>query len=296
MLKLCGQPEVARRLGESRVRVGEIDIRLRSDVPDVLEDFGGLYREFRHAGQNENIIDIDVRQVRSGWIRRQYDVAGDGATLWSAQRVPEVLPYVEWGVNWRVIARRDDFLQLHAATLARGEEGLLLAADSGAGKSTLTAGLLARGWRYLSDEFALIHPATLQLHPFPKALCIKSGSFALMERLGLPLWRRHHYVKALKGAVAYLRPGDLGSDAISSPVNVRWIMLPQYRTGTPPQLYPISRAQAAFTLASHSFNRASFGAGATGMLTDMVRGAECWRLDCGSLEETCDLVESATRS
>lgn len=296
MLNLCSRPAFAGCTGECRVRIGEVSVRLRSDVPEALEDFGGLYRESMDGVDADDGIEIVVRRSRRGWLRRQYDVAGDGEKLWTAHRVREVLPYVEWGINWRVIARRNDFLQLHAATLARDGQGLILAAGSGAGKSTLAAGLLARGWKYLSDEFALIHPDTLQLHPFPKALCIKAGSFAIMERLGLPLWRRRHYVKALKGAVGYLRPADLGPGAVAAPVPVRWIILPQYRAGDRPRLYPLARAQVAFALAGYAFNRAIFGPHATRALAAITRAAGCWRLDCGTLEETCDLVESLPRA
>jgi HprK-related kinase A len=285
---------------ENRFRIGAIDVSIVGDLPDALDDFTALYEHARQpvsepAAADASLIHMEIRSGRSGWLaRRSHAVLGDGRKLWTAQRPNEVLPYLEWGINYRVIARRQEFLQLHAATLARNGAGLILAADSGSGKSTLTAAMLARGWQYLSDEFALIEPATCVLHPFPKALCIKAGSFDLMRRLNLPLWRNRHYVKAIKGTVGYIRPHDIRPDVVSVPVPVRHVIFPQYIEGARPVLRPVPRAQAAFLLAGCAFNRGRFDQQAIPVIKSLVRDAECYRLEIGRPDETCDLLETMT--
>jgi HprK-related kinase A len=278
-----------------RFRIGEIAVRLHCDEIKVREDFCSLYERFR-TDEPATPGEIEVRVVRDRrtWYgRRRYLVLGDGERISTVRRHEELMPYVEWAINARVIARRAEFLQLHAATLAHEGSGFIFAAASGSGKSTLAAGLMARGWKYYSDEFALIQPGALALHAFPKALCIKEGAFDAIGALGLSLWRRRFFVKVYKGRVGYLRPHDVApSDPIGSPARVRYIFLPRHVDGGRPRIIPISRAQAAFALAGSALNPGAFGRRLTSVIAEVVRSAECYRLDAGPLEETCQLVES----
>ncbi|MBP7935361.1 MAG: hypothetical protein KA354_12010 [Phycisphaerae bacterium] len=292
----CGDA-ISARVARDRVdlRIGVVDVTVRSDLPDVLDDLASIYsdaacRRPAEPRRREVSITVEARR-RSLLARREYAISGDGHGLWTTRQTNEVLPYVEWGINWRVIATRPEYLQIHAAALARGGHGLIMAAESGFGKTTLAAGLLARGWQYLSDEFALIAPDDLRIHPFPKALCVKNGSFPVMERLGLPVWRRRHYVKALKGEVGYVNPLAGGRAVAAKACAVRLIVFPRYAENARPRLYPISRAQAAFELARHALNRNVHGARAASILSDLARGARCYALDSGPIHATCDELE-----
>lgn len=69
----------------------------------------------------------------------------------------------------------EDHDLFHGAALSRGGAGLILAGESGLGKSTLTLRLLARGWRYLSDEVAALERKGGRLVPFPKAIEVRPG-------------------------------------------------------------------------------------------------------------------------
>jgi len=276
--------------------VGPVRIELRSDLSDVVEDLAVLYRGCRHtAAAADRVIRMEVRAAaRTRWGVKRYAILGDGKEIFGGLRPEEVLPYLEWGINHRVIATCSEYLQLHAATLAHAGGGVMLVGESGCGKSTLTVGLAARGWGYLSDEFALIAPDTLHVHPFPKALCIKAGSFDVVRRLGLPLWRRRPYVKALKGKVGYVSPLDVNAETSAFPI--RLIVFPRYTGVGRTALYPISRGRAAFSLAANAFNRHLFGDRLVPLLAEVVRNAACVALEPGGMDETCDLLESLVSS
>ncbi len=275
-----------------QLRIGDISVCVNSEVDELLDDFADLYRgEWQEHPGGDQTIRMEIRANRRS-LRRRYFIRGDGATLGKDHGYDEVLPYLEWGINWRVIARRADYLQIHAASLVRSGNGVLLVGKSGQGKSTLAAGLLARGWSYLCDEFALLNPNTLQAHPFPKALCIKAGSFDVVDQLGVPLWRRGHYVKASKGHVAYIRPHDVRPRIVATPSPIRFVVFPRYSQGTKAQAYSISKGRAAFKLAGNAFNRNAFDQRVLSILGDVVRGAECLCLEGGDIHETCDLVDS----
>jgi|GEM_PF-561129 len=294
MRRSCVEDGHAMTMPGVRCRIGDISVSLRSELPEILLDFqtiyGGTPLGFDDPGDG---VRMEVRRAaRSRLGRPRYQVYGDGVEIGGARRAKEVFPFLEWGINLRVIDTRPDYLQLHAASLVKGGQGCILAGGSGFGKSTIAAGLMTRGWQYLSDEFALIHRDTHLLHPFPKALCIKEGSFAAVERLGLPFARRRDYVKARKGRVAYISPLDLGSDAIARPSPIRLVILPQYAPEARPHVHRVSPAQALVELAGCTFNRFAFGDRLFTILKKVVDDAACYRLFSNDLEASCRLVES----
>ena len=280
-------------------KIGDIRVCMRSELPDVLDDYAALYRSYRRDDYvaDRSVIQTQVRHgSRSVPGRRRYDVCIDGEVYRSNQRRLEVLPYVEWGINARVIATRSDYLQLHAASLVRDGVGVVLPGIPGAGKSTLAAALLSRGWQYMCDEFALINTKTLRLHPFPKALCIKAGSFEVVRQLNLRLWHDRSYVKFMKGKVGYISSSDMGMGAIASASPIRFVIFPKYTGQSEPHLRAVTRTQSAIALASQALNRHVFGHRTMSILCNIVRDAECFALESGPIKKTCDLLESLVTS
>lgn len=284
-----------------RYDVGEVAVCIESEVPGVAEEFAGLYGGSPAIEARTNpLIHVEIRGVerlRMGFGSPRFQIYTNGQPVGRPRRQRELLPAIEWAINWRVIQSRDDFLQLHAATMMYGGAGVILAGPSGAGKSTLVAGLLARGWKYLSDEFALIHPDTLLLHPFPKAVCIKSGAFPIAEELELPFASRHYYLKGLKGMVRYINPNRLTPSSVAAPCPVRLVLFPRYTPDiVDPSVSPLSRARAAFMLLGGALNRRRFGGRAVSIICDVVRAAECRALRSGPIQATCEAIESLIRS
>lgn len=275
-------------------RIGGISISITSELDEVLGDVAALYRGYPQGGTHANgTIRMEVRKVKGRRLRRpRYRIAGDGEEIGRERQRDEVLPFLEWGINWRVIATRSEYLQLHSAALVHRGAGCIFAGASGCGKSTLAAALLSRGWGYLGDELALVYPASLSLQPFPKALCIKAGSFGLVRRLNMPFAGRRHHVKGFKGHVGYINPLDVRAHPLGDPAPVRFVIFPKYTEGCKPRLYPVSRARGAFGLARCALNSNMIGLQAFSILSDLVRGAECYGLESGPIDGACDLIES----
>lgn len=68
---------------------------------------------------------------------------------------------------------------MHACVVAVGAVAVALAGDSGAGKSTLARTLIARGHGLVSDDQAVIDPATRLVHPGFPAMKLWAGTAAL---------------------------------------------------------------------------------------------------------------------
>ncbi|MCH7872986.1 MAG: hypothetical protein IID33_14925 [Planctomycetes bacterium] len=276
------------------VRLGEITVSLRSDLDEVAADFSGLYRGSPPGEQAEaGTIRMDVRRVRgSSPPGRRYGVFGDGRQMGKPLRRDEVLPQLEWAINSRVILTRTDFLQLRAAGMVRDGVGVILAGGSGSGKSTLAAALLVRGWRYGSDDLILIDPATGFMHPFPKAICVRSGAFDIIERLALPMTGGRYHVKGVRGRVGYINPHDVAPDRVAKPGPVRFVVFPNYVRGTPSNLFAMPPGRAVYGLVSVTLNRAAFTDHGVSILSAFSAGAECLGLDAGEIEESCDLLDA----
>lgn len=69
---------------------------------------------------------------------------------------------------------RPDLLFQHAAVVSWKGRAVVFAAGTGSGKSTLCWALLHHGLDYMSDELGPIDPESLAVHPYSRAVCLKS--------------------------------------------------------------------------------------------------------------------------
>ena len=143
----------------------------------------------------------------------------------------------------------------------------------------------------MCDEFALIHADTLELHPFPRAICIKKAAFPVVESLDLTQRGSRHYHKGTKGDVAFLSPGDARPGSVGRACPIRYVIFPKYKPKAVPALVPIHRAEAAFVLHEVCFNLWNCERIGLDVLAGMIRGASCYRLISSEIGQTCDLVQ-----
>ncbi len=206
-------------------------------------------------------------------------------------------PYVPidhllWHVHTEAIRHTGDFLLVHAgAVRTPSGAGMLLPALPESGKSTLTLGLVRAGFGYLSDEAAAIDPVTRMLHPFPKAITLKRGSFDLFPehqpRDGHPgkEWAKRHIL-----------PEEVGPHALADACPIGFVVAPKHEQGAKTRLEKISRAEAVTDLWQHAFNAPLYGKRAPILLADALERARCFRLVFGDLDEAvAALSEEGTR-
>ena len=293
MIALDAQWKVMNEPPTQTVRLGDITVSVRSDLDEAATGFAGLYLGSPLGESTDSdAIHMEVRRVRGAIpLGERYRIVGDGIEMGKPRKRGEVLPFLEWGINWRVIETRGDFLQLHAAGMVRDGVGILLTGGSGSGKSTLAAALLARGWKYYSDELILIDPATGFIHPFPKAICVKSSAFGVIRHLELPFAGDRYYVKGIKGKVGYINPHDVGPNRVAAPGPVRFIIFPKYARGIESSFFPMSRARAVYALVASTLNRTFFVDHGLSVLSAFSAGAECLGLDAGPIDQSCDLLD-----
>lgn len=277
-----------------RYTIGAVDVALTTSVRNLYRDHSQLYEANRVESDRKvrpHTIQIDVTPTPySLRHRRRFLVrTGSGVQFEPAGR-KEVLPYVEWAVNWEIPKAMPQYLQLHASSLEVDGMGVILPGASGSGKSTLTTGLVASGWRYLCDEFALVDSRSLKLHPYPRAICIKQPAFGVLESIGVSVRGYRHYLKGTKGYVAFVNPHSIRDDVVGRPCPIRYVVFPKYVANVRPSLIPISRADAAFRLHSVCFNLLTCDRLALDVVAGLIRGATCYQLISSDISATCDLM------
>ncbi len=112
---------------------------------------------------------------------------------------------------------------IHAGAAAWQGDGVLLAADSGGGKTSLTLALVQRGFGFLSDEIGAIGRSDGRLHPFPRALRLRSEALALAPD-----------AQPAAGGPRWLDIEALAPDSQSPAVPLRYVFVLEDGPGEPP--------------------------------------------------------------
>lgn len=283
MLTLSALPpqEVARRLRGAglRLRTGPLVFCIRSRVPEVLQGLIAMYGDHRVLDASEFAdfeVSVDHAVGLRRWLRPQLYFGVDGSSPFAPLPGKQGLPMLEWGMNWCVSGSCHQYLVLHAAVLERNGRALVMPAPSGSGKSTLCAALLFCGWRLLSDELALIDPATGHLQPMPRAVSLKNASIEVLQAFAGPALQFGSVVHdTVKGRVGHFAPPRASVLRAEETVLPAWIVFPRFESGAPSVMTPLSRGQTLMRLIENAFNYNVHGAAGFQTLADLVQASRC---------------------
>jgi hypothetical protein len=217
----------------STVRSDTARVVYDSDLGEVLYSDG------------DDVLTIDCGSVRvvadlaQSAVRITYSTGADEELALAAHPL-FTLPLLE------LLERRDRF-SLHAACVARGDDGLLIAGASGSGKTTLSVALTLDGMSFLSDDmvFLAISEGTARVLGFPDELDLTDETVRMFPSLthleGRPKWggRPKHQ----------LRPdADMGA-TIAETCRPRALLLPHLTGARDSELERCSAAEALLELA-----------------------------------------------
>lgn len=217
-----------------------------------------------------------------------YPVIRDESMVWVARTLEHAISYVEWLINSTAIEYLNDYYLIHAAAVSHGNQGLILPGRSGSGKSSLVGRLIADGWRYLSDDVAVIAPWSRHLYPFAKSVRLHEGARDALQEIH-PSLKDLPSIKAADGIETwYLRPQ---SDWLpSEPVPLRYAVLPTFVRGAKTQLQPIRPSEALACILAESFNLQRHGKYAVHDLAKLLGSIRCDTLIFGNLDEAAALL------
>lgn len=197
----------------------------------------------------------------------------------------------EWGLNWSIATRVHDWLIVHAAVLARGEDALVLPGPPGSGKSTLAAALMLAGWRLLSDELTLIDLDTLEIPPILRPFSLKNRSIDLIRERGPQLVFSPPIEDTIKGRVCHASPSTASLAGRGRTARLRWLVLPRFEEGQPPELLAMDRAEGVLELLRQSFNAQVLGETAFDVACRAMDRATAFSYRYGPLDEAVAALE-----
>ncbi|MCB9852195.1 MAG: hypothetical protein H6819_03795 [Phycisphaerales bacterium] len=284
----------------STYRIGPVRVTLATSEPRVAAAYDALYAPFRiNAAEGGTEASFEVRVLRRRSRRTglsHYHITSDVDDVFTVRKMSRVLPHVEGAVNLCIARFMPRYLLLHAAAMTRDGVGVIIPGGPGFGKTTLAAALTSRGWRYASDEFAMIDGRDGSIVPYPKALSIKSGSFDVLKSFGLPVDAAPTFDRADKGAIRLLPACAIRPDAIASATPIRLIVFPSLMPDAAPVATPMSQAESVFEMSRRCFNLLRFRSEAISLLSRIAKSARSERLQSGDLETTCRIMDRLAES
>lgn len=292
--------EIAGRMAGAGMIVsfGRFRFRCRSRLPRMGEILHSMYAEAEAPGP-DTIVDFTIAVEAAG---RRHGLYGDalanflidGVSIREPFLRSLAWPYLEWATNYAFGTRSYHLLLVHAAVVERNGRAIALPGRPGAGKSTLTAALVLRGWRFLSDEFMIVEPATGDLLPFPRPISLKEKSIEVVSALApgavfSPMFEGTH-----KGTVTYLKVPDESVARASEPARLAHVVYPLYEADSGLLLEPKSKARAFLEMADNSFNYQVRGERGFDDLRRIFEPVSCYDLTYSDLDAAIVALEGLT--
>lgn len=208
------------------------------DIVVLLDSLLGSLRRARRAGQSPAMA-VSIRPLEQGDFHIISSAVPE-ATL----RRDELAAHVEAMMLTQLVPHVPHLLAFHAALSSFGGRTVLLPGPSGVGKTTLSTVLATRGWRYTSDEMAMLsREGRWGGLPFPP--CIKSTNY---DRIG----------QILPGLAAVPEHERFGRRVKFAPVPsnridaaVATVVFPSYDASAATQLLPLESFEGLGLLLRH---------------------------------------------
>jgi hypothetical protein len=258
-----------------------------------IEDNGGRARE---------LVDFLYGHMRAnveGAVQARFRVESEGASGGLSVRRGDVVCYsgdspadaaraLQEAASFALAAGSGGGLLLHAASVSLGERVLLLAGPSGSGKTMLTASLIARGFRYLTDELSFLPDGSSAVIAFPRPLNIKTSGRAVLSDAAHDLERW----SSLSSSVAMLlHPPAARSEPDPGVGSLGAVVFPRFQHNAQTELRRLSPAQCGMRLMSCLLNARNLPAHGFPAVAEVARCTVAYGLVYGEADRAAARLE-----
>lgn len=230
---------------------------------------------------------LDFLEVDGGHV-----MLADGVPVEYCRDIASLAPLVKTTIRRIATDRHRFLLEVHAGVVAAGDHCLLLPGAPGRGKTTLTAALVCAGFRYFSDEVALIEEPDCAVRSFPLSLGIKPGAVDALAKRYPMIRQLDVHTREDEQRVRYLSPPGYDSK-LPTALPVRWIVFPSYDPRAETRLQPISRTDALRRLMSECMVLPELlDESSVHAMVRWLRNVECMEMPMSSLDDAVDLIQN----
>jgi hypothetical protein len=222
-------------------------------------------------------LDEDKFRVRSDLKEVPAELTRIELPIWIAEEVTEAL-----------VAKQDQAIALHAASVAWNGLAIVLPAESGGGKSSLAAWLADKGFAYLSDEIALVNNAS-EIIGLTRAVFVKAGAVESVQSLSIT--KRVPLVKYGEQLV-FVPPSAAGEER-ALPCGM--LVFPEFRAGADLAIEVLTPADAGFRLVACNLNARNFADGGFADLTRLARRVPAISVEYGDFAQLEDRFDALLR-
>jgi hypothetical protein len=147
-------------------------LMLYSDTQAFIEIFSGVYQNF--IQQTPAKTDILCYVLKEGIKKSPIAVVNGLAYPLFADDY--FFSHAHMLVFQHIIDAIDDHMLIHAGVVAKNGQGIIISGPSSFGKTTLMLELVARGYKFYSDEFCAVRLSDFKISSFPRSLGIRNNS------------------------------------------------------------------------------------------------------------------------
>ena len=275
------------------LRIGPVGFRIGSDWRAPVAELERLYADYPKpaGGVADYTVRLFARRSWRRWLRPSVEVGGD---FWLADAAPlplaQGLLAAEMAMNLQLALGHRRHLLLHAACVEKDGRALVMTGQSGSGKSTLSALLMARGWRLMGDELALLDLDSGAIHAFPRLISLKNASIDAVsgDRWGPRL------EGTPKGTIRHLVPDARAIAPMDAPAMPALILFPSFGFAAEQRALPPSEVFVRLTQASTNYT--ALGERGFAALTRLVRDTPALAIDYPDTDTALAMVDAAWRT
>lgn len=290
-----GRPSPRSQARGAVLRIGCFAVAIDVQAPDLMLEIEDLYGDCVQDG-NGSLADCAIA-LRFPSLRHRFlgriQAYVNGHAPFEAMPRHLGVPMLESGINWFLGTSTTRFLLLHAAVVERRGKAIVLPGPSGAGKSTLCAALVARGWRLLGDELAMVRPDNGLIQPHPRPIGLKNQAIDIIRRVMPAAKFSGRYEGTTKGTMAYLPAPSEAIAQAEIPAEPALVIFPRYEPGARVALRRLEKASAFMDLVDRSANYFTMLEDGFETLARLVEACDHYALSYGTVGDAMAAIESA---
>lgn len=254
--------------------------------PAVADHVARVLARSRVREANDGSTAYEVLDLGPSEPQSRFRLLIDGRWVLGSGNPAHVLNDLFSHVNLHTVETTRNLVLVHAGAVTTPDAvGIVLPAPSGSGKTTLVAGLVRAGFGYLSDEAAVLDPATGMLHPYPVHLSLKAGS-----RDRFPEARPDPFDVSFSGDTWHVDPESIRRGAVASACYVGFVIAHRYEPGADARLESLTPAEACIELGRNLLLGRRDAARSLALLARVCRGSRSYRLTHGDLDRAVEAI------